>query len=79
MYSEDVFLNPSKTNLLNFDYFSNESSFDTLDDNYENIKNTKLLYFKLNKNIILPSLNYFTPVSFSQVLDSFRPDFDENN
>jgi hypothetical protein len=79
MYSEDVFLSPSKTNLLNFDYFSNEYSFDTLDDNYENIKNIKFLYFKLNKNIILPSLNYVTPTSFSQVLDSFRPDFDENN
>ena len=79
MYSEDVFLSPSKTNLLNFDYFSNESSFDTLDDNYENIKNIKFLYSKLNKNIILPSLNYVTPTSFSQVLDAFRPDFDENN
>jgi hypothetical protein len=79
MYSEDVFLSPSKTNLLNFDYFSNESSFDTLDDNYENIKNIKLLYFKLNKSITLQALNYVTPISFSQVLDSFRPDFDENN
>jgi hypothetical protein len=79
MYSEDVFLSPSIHNLLNFDYFSNESSFDTLDDNYENIKNIKLLYFKLNKSITLQALNYVTPISFSQVLDSFRPDFDENN
>jgi hypothetical protein len=79
MYSEDIFLNPSKTNLQNFNYFSNESSFDNLDDNYENIKNFELLHFKLNRNVIFPSLNFATPTSFSQVLDAFRPDFDENN
>jgi hypothetical protein len=79
MYSEDVFLNPSKTNLQNFNYFSNESSFDNLEDSYENIKNFEFLYFKLNRNVTLPSLNFIAPTSFSQVLDAFRPDFDENN
>jgi hypothetical protein len=79
LYSEDVFTNPSKINLSNFNYFNNDSSLESLEDNYENLKNLKFLYHLGNKNVVLPSFNYILPASYTQVLDSFRPDFDENN
>jgi hypothetical protein len=37
------------------------------------------LYFLGNKNLVLNSFNCTLPTSFTQVLDAFRPDFDENN
>ena len=79
LYSEDVFNNPSKINLSNFNYFNNDSSLESLEDNYENLKNLKFLYHMGNKNVVLPSFNYVLPAPYTQVLDSFRPDFDENN
>jgi hypothetical protein len=77
--SENFFVNPANTNLLNFNYFNNDSSLEATEESYENLKNLQTLYFAGNKNIILPSFNFFLPTSFTQVLDAFRPDFDENN
>ena len=79
LYSEDFFTNPANINLANFNYFNNDSSLESLEDNYENLKNLKFIYFLGSKNTVLSSFNYFLPSSFSQVLDAFRPDFDENN
>jgi len=79
VYSEETFNKPANINLLNFNYFNNDFSGDNFEDNYENIKNSKLLYFFNNKNALLPSTNYVFPSSFTRVLDAFRPDFDENN
>jgi hypothetical protein len=79
VYSEDIFNNPSVINLVNFTYFNNFSSLEALEENYENLKNLKSLYSMGDKNLILPSFNFVLPSSFTQVLDAFRPDFDENN
>jgi hypothetical protein len=77
--SEFYFLNPSRINLLNFNYFNNDTSLETAEESYENLKNLQFLYFSGSKNLILNSFNYVLPSSFTNVLDSFRPDFDENN
>ena len=77
--SELAFLNPSKLNLINFNYFNNDVSLDATEESYENMKNIQSLYFLGNKNVVLQSFNYFLPSPFTQVLDAFRPDFDENN
>jgi hypothetical protein len=60
-------------------HFNVNSTLDNLEDNYENIKNTQLVFLKGGKNSIFQSFNYILPLPFTQVLDSFRPDFDENN
>jgi hypothetical protein len=77
--SENLFINPANTNLLNFNYFNNDSSIESTEESYENLKNLQFLYFSGTKNVVLPSFNFLLPTSFTQVLDSFRPDFDENN
>jgi hypothetical protein len=52
---------------------------ESFDDSYENIKNYKHVYHRLNQNLVNNSLNFLPPVSYSSVLDSFRADFDEND
>jgi hypothetical protein len=77
--SENVFIDPANVTLVNFNYFNNDASLESTEDNYENLKNLQFLYFAGSKNVVLPSLNFFIPSSFTLVLDAFRPDFDENN
>jgi len=77
--SEYNFTNPSGVNLINFNYFNNDASLESTEESYENLKNIQFLYFSGNKNLVLNSFNYFLPSSFTNVLDAFRPDFDENN
>jgi heme/copper-type cytochrome/quinol oxidase subunit 2 len=79
IHSECTFSNPSNLNLVNFNHFNNAFLFDGLDDNYQNVKNIKLVHSYGNKNTVMPSFNYVLPSSFTQVLDAFRSDFDENN
>jgi hypothetical protein len=79
VFTEDYFINPSSSNLLNFYYYNNDTNFESLDDNYENIKNFKYFYLKNYQNLTLNLNNYFLPKSYTTILDSFRADFDEND
>jgi heme/copper-type cytochrome/quinol oxidase subunit 2 len=79
LYTTEYFTNPSFSNLLNFNYYNNDSLVENIDDSYENIKNYKYIYYNLHQNLISNSLNFLSPVSYSSVLDSFRADFDEND
>jgi hypothetical protein len=79
IYSEDYYGDPSTINLLNFIYFNSDTSYELLEDNYENIKNFKHIYFDNYQNTLFNSLNFLTPVSYVLPLDSFRADYDENN
>lgn len=79
LQASDLFFNPQETNILNFRYYNNDYSIESLDNNYENIKNFKYLYHFTNKNTQFNSSSFFTPVSYTTVLDYFRADFDEHN
>jgi hypothetical protein len=79
LFSEDFFVKPSNFNILNFNYFNVESSFDSIDDNYENLKSVKYLYFNNSQGIFLNSINCLSPVSYVLPIDSFRADFNENS
>jgi hypothetical protein len=75
--SLDLSINPFETNILNFNYYNNDLNLDSLDNNYESIKNFKYLYYFNDKNTYLNNINSFLPVSYATVLDYFRADFDE--
>jgi hypothetical protein len=75
----DYFFNPSGSNLMSFIYYSNDANVESLDNNYENIKNLKHLYHSNNKSTYLSNTSSFKPFSYSTVLDYFRADFDENS
>lgn len=78
IFTEDFFLSPSSINLLNFNLFNNESLSEFSDESYSNIKNLSNLYTQGYQSGNLLSFNFFTPVSYASVLNSFRADFDEN-
>jgi len=79
LYSDDLFFNPSNFNILNFNLYNNETLFDVSEDNYENLKNFKLLYTHGNQNIFLKSYKYILPTPYTAVLDAFRADYDDYN
>jgi hypothetical protein len=75
----NFFITPSNSSLLSFNFFNNDSSFELLEDNYENLKNIKLIYYLSHVGISFSNLIPSKPVAYTSILDSFRPDFDENN
>lgn len=79
LQASDLFFNPQETNILNFRYYNNDYNLESLDNNYENIKNFKYLYHFNNKSTQFNSSSFFTPVAYTTVLDYFRADFDEHN
>jgi hypothetical protein len=75
----NFFLVPSNINLVNFNYLCNDSNYEMLEENYENIKNFKFIYYLFYQNLNFSSLNFLPVSSYTTVLDAFRADFDENN
>jgi hypothetical protein len=64
--------------LNNFFNFSNESSIDTLEDNYDNFKFLNYIHHLNYKTLIQLKSSSLYPLSYSQVLDTFRADYEEN-
>jgi len=79
LQTPELFFNPSEINVLDLGYYNNDSNLEALDGNYENIKNFKYLYHFNSKGSQLNSSSFFTPLSYTTVLDYFRADFDEHN
>merc|ERR1712070_190322 len=69
------FLNISDLNLINLNYYNNDTCYEILDESYENIKNFKFLYSLSYQSFSLNSLNHFSPFSYTTVLDYFRADY----
>jgi hypothetical protein len=79
LQGSDAALNPLEMNLLNFKHYNNDYSLESFDNNYENIKSLKYLYHSNNKSTQLVSSGFFSPVSYTTVLDYFRADYDDQN
>ena len=79
LQTQELFSNPLEINFLDLGYYNNDSNLESLEGNYENIKNFKYLYHFNNKGSLLNSSSFFTPFSYTTVLDYFRADFDEHN
>jgi hypothetical protein len=77
IYSEEQLVSPASTNLLNFSLYNNEGLFETVEDSYENLKNLKHVYTLNSQNVALNSFKYISPTTYTNVLDSFRANYDE--
>jgi hypothetical protein len=77
IYSEELLIAPSNSNLLNFSIYNNEGLFETIEDSYENLKNFKYVYTLNSQNIFLNSFKYISPTTYTTILDSFRANYDE--
>jgi len=78
IFSEEFISNPSLLNLKNFLNYNNDLVMDSVDDNYENNKYISYLHYLNYINIQNIKLNLNYPISYTQVLNSFRGDLNEN-
>jgi len=78
LFSEEFFNNTSLLNLKNFAMYNNEINVDNIDESYDNNKNLNYLHYLnyLNTYNVNTKSNY--PISYTQVLNSFRADLSEN-
>jgi len=79
VFSEGVLQKPALLPLINFSYLGNALSFDLIEDSYENLKSTGMLYssnFKVTNSL---NTNFLKSPSYSSVLNYFRTDFEETN
>jgi hypothetical protein len=78
-YNDEFFYDFTKSNLVNLDYYSNNMNVESIEDNYEFLKNLIFLVHPSYKNVFLTTLNYISPSSYVNVFNSFRADFSEAN
>ena len=79
LYLEDGIFN---TNLLapkNFEVFNSELNTDALEDSYENIKYMNYVHTRNYQHLLLNNLSNPVPMSYTGVMDAFRPDFEEKS
>jgi hypothetical protein len=77
IFSEDAVTNSTLLGLKNFYPFSAETTLDSTEDSYENFKYLHHLNHLSYKNVLNASSAKIYPLSYTQVIDPFRPDYDE--
>jgi heme/copper-type cytochrome/quinol oxidase subunit 2 len=77
-FSEDVWMGPSLTKFKNFNTFDLESLLSSIDDSYENLKSLNYLHYYNYLNTLNTNSGLTQTSSYTQVLNSFRPDYTEN-
>jgi len=78
LFSEEFFNDTSLLNLKNFAFYGNEVIIDDIDNSYENNKTLSYLHYLNYLNVFNIGLSYNNPISYTQVLNSFRADVSEN-
>jgi hypothetical protein len=77
LYTEDVLLSPSLISLKNFSVFNNEVFMDSSDDSYESLKYLTYIHSLNSKNTLNFDRNAISPISYAQVIDNFRADYED--
>ena len=77
IFTEDSLPNSLLLNLKNFYPFSGETSVDAIEDSYENLKYVNYVHYLTYKNLLSTNSAKIQPLSYTQVIDNFRPDYEE--
>jgi len=77
IFSEEALTNSALLGLKNFYPFSFETTLDTTDDSYENFKYLHHLNYMSYKTVLNSNSSKIYPLSYTQVIDPFRPDYEE--
>lgn len=77
IFTEDSLPNSMLLNLKNFYPFSSETSVDSIEDSYENLKYINYVHYLTYKNILNSNSIRIQPLSYTQIIDNFRPDYEE--
>ena len=78
IFSEDSLPNSLLLGLKDFSNFPNEVSVDSLEDSYESFKYINHIHYLNYKTLLNSRSSYMQPISYTHVLDSFRPDYEDN-
>ena len=79
VYSDEYFNDTQFIRLNNFKSYIDEISIDSMDEAYDNIKNTTALLNQSYTNLLESGLITVQPVSYTKVLDYFRADYDDSS
>jgi hypothetical protein len=77
IFTEDAVPNSLLLNLKNFYPFSSETAVDSIEDSYENLKYVNYVHYLTYKNLLNTNAVTIQPLSYTQVIDNFRPDYEE--
>lgn len=77
LFNEDCLSLVRNISSKNFKSFSSELGNDLCEDSYENIKQTHSLFSNYQNFTSLINLNTISPISYTQVLNSFRGNYEE--
>lgn len=77
IFTEDSLPNSLLLNLKNFYPFSSETAVDSIEDSYENLKYVNYVHYLTYKNLLNTNSSKIQPLSYTQVIDNFRPDYEE--
>jgi hypothetical protein len=79
LFSEDSIIDTSSLTCNNFFNFPNESNIDTLEDSYEHLKYINYIYHLNYKNLLQLKTSPAYPLSYTQIIDNFRADYEDNS
>jgi hypothetical protein len=77
IYTEDSIVNSLLMGTKNLNNFGNEMLVDLVDDSYESIKFMNYIHYLNFQNVLNIDNNLINPISYTQVLDNFRADYEE--
>jgi hypothetical protein len=79
LFSEDFSNSTTLIPLLNFEMFSTEAVLDSVEDSYEFVKNIANFHNSNQLHTTLTNINFIKNLPAVQVMDAFRPDFEEKS
>jgi hypothetical protein len=78
IYAENSFSNSFLLSLKNYQPYTTELGYESFDESYENSKYLNYVYYLNYKNLLNYNKNIVHPISYANVLDTFRADYEEN-
>jgi hypothetical protein len=78
LFNEDLYTDSKLLTINNFSIYDNEQEVDALDDSYIGIKFLNYIHHLNYSNILNSNLNNNSPLSYTQVLNMFRANYEEN-
>jgi hypothetical protein len=78
LFSEEALVDSGLLNLKSFQPFSDEATFDAMEEPLDSLKSTAHLYLTNLKSLLSKNFNFTQPLPYTQVMDTFRANYEDN-
>jgi hypothetical protein len=78
MFSEEALVDSGLLNLKNFQPFSDETTFDAMEEPLDSVKSAAQLHLTHLKGLLSKNSNFTQPLPYTQVMDTFRANYEDN-